>query len=320
MPLFGRATVTGVGAWLPERVVGNEELTQRLDSSDEWIRSRTGISRRHVGGPTSTLAVGAGREALASARLSAEDIDLMVLATTTPDQQVPQTSAAVQDLLGLACPAFDINVACTGFVYATAVATGLSAAYRRILVIGADHLTRITDPTDRGTAILAADGAGAVVLERSDGAEDDVWADLGADGSLRGALYADHGGMLAMKGAEVFKNAVRLCSESVLRLLDESGTKVDDVDLLVPHQANQRIIDAVVGRIGLDPARCVSILEETGNTAAGSIPLGLAAAAQAGRVSAGNTVLIAGCGAGMVWGSLLIRWGDPGPRRPGAGQ
>jgi 3-oxoacyl-[acyl-carrier-protein] synthase III len=318
VPLLGRATLTGVGACLPERVVENDELSERLESTDEWIRTRTGIARRHMGGPTSALAVGAGQAALVSAQLSADDIDFLVLATTTPDQQMPQTAAAVQDLLGLHCPAFDMNVACTGFVYAAAVATGLSIAYRRILIIGAEQLSRITDPTDRATAILMADGGGAVVLERSEAPEDDVWADLGSDGSLRGALYADHGGMLAMKGGEVFKSAVRLCSESILRLLDESGTKADDVDLLVPHQANQRIIDAVVARVGLDPARCVSILEDTGNTSAASIPLGLAAAVEAGRVSVGNTVILAGFGAGMAWGSLLVRWGTPSLERLGA--
>ncbi len=311
MPLMGRATAIGVGGYLPARVVENAELAEYLDTSDEWIRTRTGISRRHVGGPTSALAVGAGRRALESSRLSADDIDLLVLATTTPDQLVPQTSAAVQDLLGLDCPAFDINVACTGFVYATAVAAGLAAAYERILVIGAEQFTRITDPNDRGTAILMADGAGAIVLQRSTTPGSDVWADLGVDGSLRGALYADHGAMMVMKGSEVFKNAVRLCSESVLRLLDESGTKVDEVDLLVPHQANQRIIDAVVGRVGMDPDRCISILEDTGNTSAASIPLALDAAAVAGRLHPGDTMLMAGFGAGMAWGSLLFRWDKP---------
>ncbi len=309
VPLVGRAKITGAGGHLPERVVDNDELAGYLDTSDEWIRSRTGIARRHVGGPTSVLAVAAGREALRSAGVDASDIDCLVLATTTPDQPLPQSSAVVADALGMGCAAFDINVACAGFVFATAVATGLVNAYPRILVIGAEQFTTLIDPLDRSTAILMADGAGAVVLERSDSAADAVWADLGVDGSLRGALYADHGSTMVMKGSEVFKNAVRMSSESVVRLLHESGTKVDEVDVFVPHQANQRIIDAVVARVGLDPDRCVSIIEDTGNTSAASVPLAMAAAAESDRVRAGDTVLMAGFGAGMAWGSLLVRWG-----------
>jgi len=308
MTLMGRASVTGVGSSLPERVVENQYFADYLDTSDEWIRSRTGISRRHVGGTTAGHAAVAGARAIAHAGVSAEDIDMMVLATSTPDQLAPQTSATVQDDLGLRCPAFDINVACAGFVYAMAVAASLAGAHRRILVVGSEQLTRITDPKDRSTAILMADGAGAVVLERSDSDRDAVWADLGLDGSLRGALYADHGGFIVMKGGEVFKHAVRLCTESVQRLLTEADVPIGSVSLFVPHQANQRIIEAIVAKLGLPPDRCVSILEDTGNTSAASIPLALDAAARVGRVHSGDTMVFAGYGAGMAWGSLLVRW------------
>jgi 3-oxoacyl-[acyl-carrier-protein] synthase-3 len=306
MPLMGRAKIIGVGQSLPEAVLTNEHFAAYLDTSDEWIRTRTGIARRRHGGPTSELAVGAARHALSRAGLDAADIDCLVLATCTPDQILPPTSAVVQDALGLHCPAFDINVACTGFVYATAIATSLTASHRRILVVGAEQLSRITDPLDRSTAILMADGAGAVILERSSDPGHDVWADLGMDGSLGWALFADHGGTFVMKGSEVFRQAVRLCSDSVARLLADAGRSVDDVSFFVPHQANQRIIEAITARLGIPEDRCLSVVEETGNTSAASIPLALDAAVGAGRVHAGDTVVMAGFGAGMAWGSLLV--------------
>ena len=192
---------------------------------------------------------------------------------------------------------------------ATAIATSLTASHRRILVIGAEQLSRITDPLDRSTAILMADGAGAIVLERSALSEHGVWADLGMDGSLGWALYADHGGTFVMKGSEVFRQAVRLCSDSVARLLDEAGCAVDDVTFFVPHQANQRIIEAVTARLGIPEERCLSVVEHTGNTSAASIPLALEAAAASNRLQAGDTVVMAGFGAGMAWGSLLVQIG-----------
>jgi 3-oxoacyl-[acyl-carrier-protein] synthase-3 len=309
---MGRASITGIGGWLPERVVANQYFVDYLDTSDDWISTRTGISSRRFGGPTSVLAVAAGRQALDHAGLRPDEIDLLVLATSTPDQVLPQTAAAVQHQLGLRCAAFDINVACTGFVYATAVAASLTHSHRRVLVVGSEQMERITDPNDRSTAILMADGAGAVVMERSDADRDDVWADLGSDGSLRDALYADHGGFMVMRGSEVFKNAVRFCSESVQRLTAEAGVSVDRVDLFVPHQANQRIIEAVIRRLGIPEDRCVSIVRDTGNTSAASIPLALTAAADSGRLGPGAIVVMAGFGAGMAWGSLLIRVAQPG--------
>ncbi len=309
MPLMGRAKIIGVGQSLPDAVVTNEHFASYLDTSDEWIRTRTGIASRRHGGPTSALAAGAARQALGRAGLDPGDIDCLVLATCTPDQILPPTSAAVQDELGLHCAAFDINVACTGFVYATAIASSLTASHRRILVIGAEQLSRITDPLDRSTAILMADGAGAIVLERSPLPEHGVWADLGMDGSLGWALYADHGGTFVMKGSEVFRQAVRLCSDSVARLLDEAGHAVDDVSFFVPHQANQRIIEAITVRLGIPEDRCLSVVADTGNTSAASIPLALDAAVASDRLRAGDTVVMAGFGAGMAWGSLLMQIG-----------
>jgi 3-oxoacyl-[acyl-carrier-protein] synthase-3 len=305
---MGNAKVIGVGASLPEQVIENQYFADYLDTSDEWIRTRTGIARRHVGGPTSVMAVEAGRRALEHAGVAPEEVDFLVLATSTPDQQLPQTSAAVHDLLGLHCPAFDINVACAGFVYAMAVGASLAGAHARVLVVGAEQFTRITDPNDRNTAVLMADGAGAVLLERTDSPQHAVWADLGVDGSLRSALYADHGGYFVMKGAEVFKNAVRLASESIERVLDEAGLKIEDVHAFVPHQANQRIIDAIAARVGLSDDRSISIIEGTGNTGAASVPLALAAAVEDGRIRAGDNVLLAGFGAGMAWGTALLHW------------
>ncbi|MGD0312505.1 MAG: beta-ketoacyl-ACP synthase III [Acidimicrobiales bacterium] len=309
---MGRASITGIGGWLPERVVDNRYFVEYLDTTDDWITTRTGISSRRFGGPTSAMAVAAGRQALDHAGRRPDEIDLLVLATSTPDQVLPQTAAVVQDRLGLRCAAFDINVACTGFVYATAVAASLTRSHRRVLVVGSEQMERITDPDDRSTAILMADGAGAVVMERSDADRDDVWADLGSDGSLRDALYADHGGFMVMRGSEVFKNAVRFCSESVQRLTDEAGVPVDQVDLFVPHQANQRIIEAVIRRLGIPEDRCVSIVRDTGNTSAASIPLALTAAVGSGRLGPGAIVVMAGFGAGMAWGSVLIRVAQPG--------
>jgi 3-oxoacyl-[acyl-carrier-protein] synthase-3 len=309
---MGRASITGIGGWLPERVVDNRYFVEYLDTTDDWITTRTGISSRRFGGPTSAMAVAAGRQALDHAGRRPDEIDLLVLATSTPDQVLPQTAAVVQDRLGLRCAAFDINVACTGFVYATAVAASLTRSHRCVLVVGSEQMERITDPDDRSTAILMADGAGAVVMERSDADRDDVWADLGSDGSLRDALYADHGGFMVMRGSEVFKNAVRFCSESVQRLTDEAGVPVDQVDLFVPHQANQRIIEAVIRRLGIPEDRCVSIVRDTGNTSAASIPLALTAAVGSGRLGPGAIVVMAGFGAGMAWGSVLIRVAQPG--------
>lgn len=302
------ARITGFGAALPERIVTNADFEKYLDTSDEWIASRTGIRERRFGGTTTSLAVEAGRNAIASAGLTPADIDFVVLSTTTPDQTVPATSAEVTYQLGTSGAGMDINAACAGYVYALITARGLiEMGFHRILVIGADTLSKITDQNDRSTAVLFADGAGAVVLEAS---EDDTFLgwDLGVDGSARPILYCDHGGYMYMEGQEVFKRAVRAMLDSAQRALKQAGVTGDDVALLVPHQANLRIIQAANDRLGIPMANTAIVLDKTGNTSSGSIPLALADAAAAGRLSPGDLVLFTGFGAGMTWASALVRW------------
>jgi 3-oxoacyl-[acyl-carrier-protein] synthase-3 len=304
------ASITGWSAALPDKVVTNADFAGRLATSDEWIVERTGISERRMGGTTSGLAVEAGRKALAVAGLQPSEIDLLILATTTPDQAVPATSSAVHHELGLSGGAFDLNAACAGFVYALVAANSLLASgHQRALVIGSDTLSRITDQDERGTAILFADGAGAVVVEAGDGPEMLLGSDLGVDGSARSILYCDHGAKLVMEGREVFRRAVRVTVDSAFRAMERAGVKADEIALFVPHQANIRIIEAVNQRIGLDLERTANVLGRTGNTSSASIPLALADAADAGRLHDGDLVLFAGFGAGMTWASAVVRWG-----------
>jgi len=301
--------ITGWGTALPDKVVTNTDLEGWLDTTDEWIRERTGISERRIGGTTAELAVEAGRAALASAGVGPEDVDLVVLATTTPDQQVPATSATVQAELGVAGGAFDLNAACSGFVYGLVTAAGLAAVgARRILLIGAEGLSRITDWDDRGTAILFADGGGAVVVEAVDGPGDLLGWDLGADGTSRHILYADIGGTFKMDGSEVFRQAVRAMVASSKVALDQAGVSADELALVVPHQANRRIVESACQRLGVPYERAAMVLDRTGNTSAASIPLALADALDAGRVQDGDLVLLTGFGAGMTWGSAVLRW------------
>jgi len=304
------ATITGWSAALPDKVVTNADFAARLDTSDEWIVARTGIRERRTGGTTSGLAVEAGRKALAVAGRQPADIDLLVLATTTPDQTVPATSSIVHHELGLAGGAFDLNAACAGFVYGLVTANALlGAGHRRALVIGSDTLSRVTDQDDRGTAILFADGAGAIVIEAGEGPDLVLGSDLGVDGSAAPILYCDYGGKMYMEGREVFRRAVRVTVDSALRALERAGVKADEIALFVPHQANIRIIEAVNQRIGFDLERTANVLERTGNTSSASIPLALADAADAGRLNDGDLVLFAGFGAGMTWASAVVRWG-----------
>ena len=305
------SVVTGWGSSLPEKVLTNHDLEGWLDTSDEWIVERTGISERRVGGVTSDLAVEAAQKALATAGRSPADVDALIVATTTPDQAVPATASTVQEVLGLECGAFDVNAACSGFVYALVVAHGLLAiGHRCVLVVGADSLSRITDWEDRGTAILFGDAGGAVVLEASDEEHVLAW-ELSSDGSGRNLLYADVGGTMKMDGQEVFRRAVRIVVSSAETTLAQAGKTVADVALMVPHQANQRIVDAACRRLGLPEDRVVSVLEKTGNTSAASIPFALAEAAEAGRLAAGDLVLLVGFGAGMTGASALLRWNPP---------
>jgi 3-oxoacyl-[acyl-carrier-protein] synthase-3 len=304
------ARLIGWGSALPDKVVTNQDLERYLDTSDTWITERTGIRERRIGGTTSSLAIEAAQAAIASSQRAARDVDLVVLSTTTPDQAVPATSSIVHHHLGCSGAAFDLNAACAGFVYALVTADALlRTSYERAVVIGADVLSQITDQGDRSTAVLFADAAGAVVLERCADHELLIAADLGVDGSARDILYCDHGGHMTMEGREVFRRAVRATVESVQLVLHRAGTAPSEIALFVPHQANLRIIEAVTARIGIPIERTSIVLDRTGNTSSASIPLALASAADAGWLNDGDLVLLSGFGAGMTWASALLRWG-----------
>jgi 3-oxoacyl-[acyl-carrier-protein] synthase-3 len=300
----------GWGAALPEKVVTNADFASRLDTSDEWIIERTGIRERRFGSTTGLLAVEAGQRAIERAGVDPASIDLVVLATTTPDQVMPATSAFVQGELGCQGGALDVNAVCSGWVYGLVAGAGFAEiGAQRILVIGADVMSRITDQDDRGTAILFGDGAGAAVLDRVDGPGKLLGWDLGADGSLRHLLYCDQGGFTQMNGKEVFRQAVRVVVDSCIKTLAKAGLSPADVSLLVPHQANTRIVSAACDRLGIPVERTALVLDRTGNTSAGSVPYALADAADAGRLADGDIVLFCGFGAGMTWASAALQWG-----------
>jgi 3-oxoacyl-[acyl-carrier-protein] synthase-3 len=305
------AVITGWGAALPPKTLTNDDLRDLgLDTSDEWIRERTGIQERRVGGTTAGLSAEAARQAIARSGIDPATIDAIVLATTTPDRAVPGTSATVAAELGLRCGAFDVNAACSGFTYALIAAHGMIAiGARTLLVIGTDTLDRITDWEDRNTAVLFANGSGAVVLEAVDGPGQLLGWDLDADGSAERFLYAEIGGYLRMDGREVFRRAVRIMVDSARKSIEAAGVEVEDIALVVPHQANTRIIQAACDRLGIPMERAVVVLDRTGNTSAASIPLALAGAMDDGRVERGDLVLLVGFGAGMTAASAVIRWG-----------
>lgn len=310
------AVLTGWGRALPERIITNDDLAATMDTSDDWIRERTGIHRRHVGSSTAELSIRSGRLAIEMAGLDPHDIDALVLSTTTPDRAVPATSATVQHGLGLRCGAFDINAACSGFVYGLSVAQGLIAiGSRKVLLIGTDTLSRITDWTDRNTAILFADGSGAAVLEAVDGPGDILGWDIDADGSAEDLLYCDLGGFIHMDGKEVFRRAVRIMVDSASKSLAAAGLSIDDIAMVVPHQANIRIISAACDRLGFPIERTAICLQDTGNTSSASIPLALFDAADAGRLTPGDLVLMVGFGAGMTAASAVMRWNGKGLHR-----
>jgi 3-oxoacyl-[acyl-carrier-protein] synthase-3 len=310
-PTARGAVITGWGTALPPKVLTNADLADMgLDTNDEWIVERTGIRERHVGGTTAGLSAEAGRAALAMSGLDPESIDALVLATTTPDRTVPATSATVQNELGLRCGAFDINAACSGFTYAVVAAHGLIAmGADRVLVIGTDTLARITDWEDRNTAVLFGDGSGAVVLEAVDGGGQLLAWDLDSEGSLEPLFYAEVGSVMKMDGKEVFRKAVRIMVDSARKTMDHAGVSADQIALIVPHQANVRIIQAACDRLGIGMDRAAVVLDRVGNTSSASIPLALVDAIDAGRVHDGDLVLLVGFGAGMTAASALIRWG-----------
>ena len=303
------AVISGWGTSLPEKVLTNDELAATMDTSDEWIRTRTGIEERRIGGTTIGLSTESGRQALEMAGLEPERIDALVLATTTPDKQWG-TAAAVQNELGLRCGAFDVNAACSGFVYGMVTAHGLIAmGADRVLVVGTDTLSRITDWDDRATAPLFADGSGAVVLESVDGVGQLLGWDLDADGSALPILQAEVGGHIQMEGKEVFRRAVRIMVDSAEKSMAHAGVTGDDIKLVVPHQANIRIIQAACERLGVPLERAAVVIQRTGNTSSASIPLALADALDSGRVDHGDLVLLVGFGGGMTAASCVLRWG-----------
>src|SRR5438309_6067374 len=321
-PAGVRISITGVGCHVPERVLTNDELSTIVDTSDEWIMERTGIRERRIAAPEEALtdlALPAARTALAQAELEPKDIDLLVCATVTPDMMFPTASALLADELGAPdAAAYDLLAGCTGFVYAVAQAYGMMAAglARRSLVVGGDVLSRILDWTDRSTLVLFGDGAGAVVLERVDEGGF-LGFELGADGgggihlSLPGSGSrriedAQANGYVHMNGREVFKFATRVLVSSAQAVLDECGVGVEDVDVYVPHQANVRIMDHAVQKLGIPRDRMVVNVDRYGNTSSGSIPLALADAAADGRLRQGELVLMTGMGAGLTWGSALL--------------
>ncbi len=304
--------IAGVGAVLPEKVLSNEDLTAWMDTTDDWIRERTGISERRIGGSTSGLATEAAQLALADAGVGPHDIDQVILATTSPDHICPGTAPAVARELGILAGAFDLQAACSGWVYGLVVANGLLLqGMDRILVIGAESLDRITDYHDRGTGILFGNGAGAAVVERtSDGRGELLSWDLGSNGNYVHILYAEHGDVLKMDGKEVFRQAVTVMQRSANAAMEKAGLTPDDIDLVVPHQANIRIVEAAWKKLGFSLDKTAMVLSKTGNTSAASIPLALDDALQAGRVSDGDNVLFLGFGAGMTWASAIVRWAE----------
>ncbi|WP_297694286.1 beta-ketoacyl-ACP synthase III [Phenylobacterium sp.] len=320
-----RSVVTGVGSYLPDRVVTNADLSKVVDTSDQWIRERTGIQERRKAAPdqaASDLAVAAATRALAAAGRTPADVDLIVVATTTPDLTFPATAAIVQRKLG--CPvgvAFDVQAVCSGFVYALSVADGFVGRGRSkcALVIGAETMTRLMDWTDRGTCVLFGDGAGAVVLEPRVG--EGSTADRGllgfalrADGAKQDLLYVDGGvssngqiGHLRMQGNQVFRHAVVNISEAIHAAADDAGIAVDSVDWFIPHQANQRILEGVARRVGIDEAKVISTVAQHANTSAASIPLALDAGVRDGRVKPGQLLLLEAMGGGLTWGACVLR-------------
>ena len=333
--MIKRSIVAGCGSYLPERVVTNGELAERIDTSDEWIVARTGIRQRHIaaeGEVTSDLAFFAAERALEHAGIPASDLDLLVLATTTPDQTFPATATRVQHRLGMISgAAFDVQAVCSGFVYGLAVADNFIKVgqAKTVVLIGAETFSRLLDWQDRGTCVLFGDGAGAVVLRAAENGEDeDEFGETGhnrgrgvlsthiySDGSTSDLLYVDGGpsstqtvGHVRMNGREVFRHAVRNLAEIVHESLEANGLAADDIDWLVPHQANKRILDSTAKKLGLPADKIVVTVERHANTSAASIPLALDEALKDGRIKTGDLVLLEAMGGGLTWGAGLVRW------------
>jgi 3-oxoacyl-[acyl-carrier-protein] synthase-3 len=321
-----RAVIRGTGSALPVRRVSNSELAETVDTSDEWIVERTGIRFRHIAGEgetTATLATAAARNALSAAGIAADQIDLIVLATATPDQTFPATATKVQAALGIDdCVAFDVQAVCSGFLYAMSVADSMirGGGARTALVIGAETFSRILDWDDRGTCVLFGDGAGAVVLCAEDGPDDPDRAGilsvrLHADGRHNQLLYVDGGpsttgtvGKLRMKGPEVFKHAVTKLASVLTEAVEAAGLTIADIDWVVPHQANRRILDATARKLGLAAERVVITVDLHANTSAASVPLALDVAVRDGRIKAGDVIIFEAMGGGFTWGAAAVRF------------
>ena len=316
-----RSVVKGTGSALPERRVDNAELASQVDTSDEWIVERTGIRSRYIaadGETTATLAVEACKRALEAAGLQPDDIGLIVLATATPDQTFPSSATKVQAMLGISdCIAFDVHAVCTGFLYALTVADSMlrGGSAKRALVIGSETFSRILDWEDRTTCVLFGDGAGAIVLEAEEGEAGILSTSLHADGRHNGLLFVDGGpsttgtvGKLRMKGREVFRHAVVNLAEVLNEVLAVSGHKAEEVDWVVPHQANKRILDATAKKLGLDPARVIVTVDQHANTSAASVPLALDVAVRDGRVKKDDLIVLEAMGGGFTWGAAVVRF------------
>ncbi|UQZ36535.1 3-oxoacyl-ACP synthase [Paenibacillus sp. PK3_47] len=321
--------IIGTGKYVPEKILTNSDLEQMVETNDEWIVSRTGIRERHIAAPheaTSDLAYEAALKALESANMKAEDLELIIVATITPDSAFPSTACILQDKLGAkGAAAFDLSAACSGFVYSLATATGFlqTGMYNNALIIGADTLSRITDYTDRNTCVLFGDGAGAVILGEVPEGRGFQSFDLGAEGSGGSLLKMEAGGsrlpasqqtieekkhFIYMNGREVFKFAVRVMGTATERVLAKAGLGKEDIDLFVPHQANIRIIQSAMQRLDLQENKCVINVDRYANTSAASIPLALVEAAEEGRMKEGDTVLMVGFGGGLTWGASVLVW------------
>lgn len=323
--MITRAVVRGVGHYLPERIVPNEEFANTIDTSDEWIRSRTGIERRHFASEsetTSELAAKAAAKALAAAEVSPDDLDALIVATSTPDLTFPSAATMVQARIGMTRGfAFDVQAVCAGFVFALANANALivSGQVKRVLVIGAETFSRILDWDDRTTCVLFGDGAGAVILEASEGNGDTsdrgiLATDLHSDGRHREILYVDGGvstrstGHLRMEGKEVFRHAVEKLAQTAHTALEKVGLTGDDIDWIVPHQANLRIIKSTAQKMGVPMERVVVTVQDHGNTSAASIPLALSVGVERGQISEGDLIVVEAIGGGLAWGSVVLRW------------